>query len=338
MNNAATKAAEQTTEPTVFEYLAPCAEGLDLNDAEDRAIFRSRVAEKTAVTKVFAMKEWMGTEANMSRHQAVHALANFYIANAPKAEAPAAEQAAAPAAEEPAKPVKNADGSYTYRGFTFEQKSSGPNAGLYIHKQNGKSLLATKTLSGMQAAIDHYVAAHEPEQQAKALTAEGVAMIGGQAHGLDLSNEAQRHVLCGRIFQLLSMNSPEVRQAIGTAECGNRFDYARELVRLYIQCTSAQAEIKLPAMIPLPSADLEYRGHKIRKLEFGFAVTLYGLPTNVGSLESAKKLVDKELDRRRDAQLQEIIQKRFPGHGMHNISQHIKAALIEAYAAGQATE
>lgn len=73
-----------------LDFLATSAEGLDLGDEEDRAIFRMRVADRLRATTVEAMREWVAC-AMRDRHGAVRAVADAYIAlqTAPKP-APAA--------------------------------------------------------------------------------------------------------------------------------------------------------------------------------------------------------------------------------------------------------
>jgi hypothetical protein len=61
-----------------IEHLAPLAQGLDLSNAEDRAIFRVKVAEALVATRVSAVCEWVGIK-HASRVNAVRAAADAFI-------------------------------------------------------------------------------------------------------------------------------------------------------------------------------------------------------------------------------------------------------------------
>lgn len=64
---------------TELEFLSSSAADLNLADAEDRAIFRGRVAERLKMTTVEAMREWVaGTMRD--RFTAARAVADAYIA------------------------------------------------------------------------------------------------------------------------------------------------------------------------------------------------------------------------------------------------------------------
>jgi len=62
-------------------FLCRHAEGLNFADAEDRAIFRGRVAEQLKLTKVEAMREWING-AMRDRASATRAVADAFIARA----------------------------------------------------------------------------------------------------------------------------------------------------------------------------------------------------------------------------------------------------------------
>jgi hypothetical protein len=68
---------------TELEFLSSSASDLNLADAEDRAIFRGRVADRLKMTTVAAMREWVaGTM--IDRYTAARAVADAYIAMAAK--------------------------------------------------------------------------------------------------------------------------------------------------------------------------------------------------------------------------------------------------------------
>jgi hypothetical protein len=78
-----------TTEKDFFDawtgFAVKAAEGLDLNDADDRAIFRSRFAERTRNLRVSALillaAEWGSPQpGNASRSDACRAVADAWIA------------------------------------------------------------------------------------------------------------------------------------------------------------------------------------------------------------------------------------------------------------------
>lgn len=62
-------------------FLWPLAQDLNLRDAEDRAIFRGRVSERLKLTRVEAMRDWVGGTMR-DRHAATRAVADAYIAKA----------------------------------------------------------------------------------------------------------------------------------------------------------------------------------------------------------------------------------------------------------------
>ncbi len=62
-----------------LDFLNTSAADLDLSDAEDRAVFRMRVADRLKATTVEAMREWVaGTMRD--RYTAARAVADAYIA------------------------------------------------------------------------------------------------------------------------------------------------------------------------------------------------------------------------------------------------------------------
>lgn len=62
-----------------LDFLKTSAADLDLADAEDRAVFRVRVADRLKTTSVDAMREWVaGTMRD--RYTAARAVADAYIA------------------------------------------------------------------------------------------------------------------------------------------------------------------------------------------------------------------------------------------------------------------
>ncbi|MGA3843429.1 hypothetical protein ACI2UC_07920 [Ralstonia nicotianae] len=63
-----------------LKFLDSSAKGLDLNDAEDRAIFRQRVACRLRATTVAAMREWVDLVVMRDRVSASRAVADAYIA------------------------------------------------------------------------------------------------------------------------------------------------------------------------------------------------------------------------------------------------------------------
>lgn len=65
---------------TNLSFLDPEAAGLNLSEAEDRAIFRIRVARRFRATTVSALNEWT-SGASRDRATAVRALADQYINN-----------------------------------------------------------------------------------------------------------------------------------------------------------------------------------------------------------------------------------------------------------------
>jgi hypothetical protein len=62
-----------------LEFLAREANGLDLADEQDRAIFRTRVASRLCCTTVAAMREWVGVPVR-SRQDGYTAVENAFIA------------------------------------------------------------------------------------------------------------------------------------------------------------------------------------------------------------------------------------------------------------------
>ena len=68
-----------TKENKTLDFLDTTAAGLDLNDLEDRAIFRQRVARRFRATTVECINGWTGGAARV-RAAAVRALADKYIA------------------------------------------------------------------------------------------------------------------------------------------------------------------------------------------------------------------------------------------------------------------
>ncbi len=60
--------------------MAKLAEGLDLRSAEDRSIFRLRVARHFSMMKLTALREEAGLGARATRTQAANAVANRWIA------------------------------------------------------------------------------------------------------------------------------------------------------------------------------------------------------------------------------------------------------------------
>lgn len=81
--------------------LASEAEGLDLADAEDRAIFRGRVFSATAYTKHLTLCQISAALGGAPRHfdraQAARAIADRWIARTAEAEAPVCDTALQPA-------------------------------------------------------------------------------------------------------------------------------------------------------------------------------------------------------------------------------------------------
>jgi hypothetical protein len=68
-----------------LSFLDCSADGLDFNDAEDRAIFRQRVAEKLMLTRVDAIRGWMGPKraaAMRDRFTACRVVADEYMRRA----------------------------------------------------------------------------------------------------------------------------------------------------------------------------------------------------------------------------------------------------------------
>ena len=63
----------------MLNFLDVDATGLDLRDAEDRAIFRARVAHTLRATRVDAMRELVDTVAR-DRNTITRAIADAYIA------------------------------------------------------------------------------------------------------------------------------------------------------------------------------------------------------------------------------------------------------------------
>jgi hypothetical protein len=63
---------------TDLSFLDREAEGLDFSDPEDRAIFRTRVAERLKITKVRCMDKWTGCHSR-TRTTAIFRVANLYI-------------------------------------------------------------------------------------------------------------------------------------------------------------------------------------------------------------------------------------------------------------------
>ncbi|QMV33227.1 hypothetical protein 23F_00067 [Ralstonia phage Gerry] len=63
-----------------LKFLDSSANGLDLSDAEDRAIFRQRVAYRLRATTVAAMREWLDRVVARDRVSASRAVADAYIA------------------------------------------------------------------------------------------------------------------------------------------------------------------------------------------------------------------------------------------------------------------
>ncbi|WP_288254054.1 hypothetical protein [uncultured Hydrogenophaga sp.] len=67
--------------PDDLEFLSTSAAGLDLSDPEDRAAFRTRVADRLKATTVEAMRGWVAGSMR-DRHTAARAVADAYIAKA----------------------------------------------------------------------------------------------------------------------------------------------------------------------------------------------------------------------------------------------------------------
>jgi hypothetical protein len=65
---------------TYFELLAIDAVGLNLNDSEDRAIFRERVADRLRFNTIQSLRDW-GAISTSDRFSAVKSVANSYIAS-----------------------------------------------------------------------------------------------------------------------------------------------------------------------------------------------------------------------------------------------------------------
>lgn len=61
-----------------IEFLRPTAEGLDLRDPEDRAIFRGRVEHALRLTRVDEIRTWIGANAR-DRYHVVRAVADAFI-------------------------------------------------------------------------------------------------------------------------------------------------------------------------------------------------------------------------------------------------------------------
>lgn len=62
-----------------LSFLDAQAQGLNLSDPEDRAIFRIRVTMRLKITKLSAIDGWVGMHSR-SRRTAIHRLCELYMA------------------------------------------------------------------------------------------------------------------------------------------------------------------------------------------------------------------------------------------------------------------
>jgi len=87
LRNAMSEEFRAEAEKTFGElaFLARTADDLDLNSAEDRAIFRMRVSDKLKATTVEAMRGWV-VGGMRDRYSAARAVADAYIARATTAD------------------------------------------------------------------------------------------------------------------------------------------------------------------------------------------------------------------------------------------------------------
>jgi hypothetical protein len=65
---------------TFRELLTIDAVGLNLNDSEDRAIFRQRVADRLSFNTIQSLRDW-GATTTSDRFSAVKSVADSYIAS-----------------------------------------------------------------------------------------------------------------------------------------------------------------------------------------------------------------------------------------------------------------
>jgi hypothetical protein len=72
---------QQSGEQSEVDFLSATAAGLNLADPEDRAIFRTKVAQQLRTTTVEAMREWVNGSMR-DRESAARAVADAYIARA----------------------------------------------------------------------------------------------------------------------------------------------------------------------------------------------------------------------------------------------------------------